>query len=81
MNSLEIDYFFLLFDKNSELTIFEYKKIIEICNEYELYIISINNNLNELNSEKIHIIDFKEKLKDNSDYLMADGIHLSEKVM
>lgn len=69
----------LLFDKNSELTIFEYKKIIEICNEYELYIISTNNNLNELNSEKIHIIDFKEKLKDNSDYLMADGIHLSEK--
>lgn len=69
----------LLFDKNSELTVNEYKKIIELCSTHEIYIISTSINLDTLNNEKVHIIDFQEELNNNSDYLIADGVHLSEK--
>ena len=69
----------LLFDKNSELTTNEYKKIIELCSTHEIYIISTSINLDTLNNEKVHIIDFQEELNNNSDYLIADGVHLSEK--
>lgn len=69
----------LLFDKNSNLTLEHYEKIIELCSENKIYIVTIDIELNSLTSEKVEIIDFTTVLKNNKDYYMADGIHLSQK--
>ncbi len=69
----------LIFDQNSELTENDYYKLIKLCADYELYILSSNLNLKELNNEKIKIIDFNQELINNKDYLIADGVHLSKK--
>ena len=69
----------LLFDKNSNMTLDDYKKIIELCLDHKIYIITIDIELNSLISKNVEIIDFTTELKNNKDYYMADGIHLSQK--
>ena len=69
----------LMFDKSSGLTVDNYKKIINLCAEYNLYIVSIDLDLNEIKGENVTIIDFNEEFKNNNDYYLADRIHLSEK--
>lgn len=68
----------LVFDKNSNLTIREYKKIIDLLSEYELYIVSSNHDLNKLEGN-VKIIDLKKELNNNKEYLMVDKIHLTKK--
>lgn len=68
----------LLFDKNSEMTIDNFKNIIELCKEHELYIVSTNLDLEELNNEKVHTINLINELN-NDEYFIADKIHLSDK--
>lgn len=70
------------FDNSINLSIEEYKNLISICENNKIYIISTNkdiiNNLSNLNNENIIIIDFYKEIKQNSNYLMPDKIHLTE---
>lgn len=67
------------FDNNSNLSLKDYQNLVELCKDNEIYILSVNNFLNKLNDENVKIINFYDKLQNNSDYVMIDGVHLSEK--
>lgn len=67
----------IAFDKSEKISNDEYKKIIDMCKDYELYIILVDGKI-ESKSKNVHIIDFKKDLEDNKNYLMVDGIHLSK---
>ena len=54
-----------------------YEEIISLCKDNEIYIISASGKLNEFTNNNVKIIDFYSELKSNPNYLMIDGIHLS----
>lgn len=57
----------------------DYEKIIDICKNYEVYIILTKKlNYKNLNNYKnVKVIDFYEEAKNNEEYLMENKIHLS----
>lgn len=67
------------FDSNLQLSIKEYEKIIDLCKSDNIYILTINNGIKDQlsNFSNVQIIDFTEEIK-NHNYLMPDGIHLTE---
>ena len=67
-----------LFDNNFKLTTKEYNEIIKLCNNYNIYIVSLNNNVNSNNiiNDNVKVIDFYKEIKNNN-YLMPDNIHLN----
>ena len=66
------------FDNSSNLSLKDYQNLIELCKNNEIYILSINKFTNNIISDNVKIIDFYEILQNNNDYIMVDGIHLSE---
>lgn len=72
----------LIFDANSNLDINEYQNLIKMCDKYKLYIVGLNSNISALSKydyENVILVDFYEQIKKHDDYLMADGIHLTDK--
>ena len=62
------------------ISIKEYQELIELCKNSKLYIVSSGKPLNTLGSySNVTIINFYSQIQKNKDYLMADGIHLTEK--
>jgi len=70
------------FDENFVLKSDEYKELINLCLNNQIYIISTNKisntNLSDINYENVKKIHFYEKIKSNNNYLMADKIHLTD---
>ena len=66
----------LMFDETSGLSTNDYKKIIALCKNYRIFIVSNNSNLEKLKSDNVSIIKIYNDVK-NGDYLMADGVHLN----
>ncbi len=73
----------LAFDSTIALNVIQYKNLINLCGDREVYILlfdkQIVNELSKLVNNKVNIIDFSKVLNENGDYLMVDGIHLSNK--
>ena len=70
----------LAFDNSTVISTKEYQEIIELCKDSKLYIISSGKPLDSLgNYDNVTIINFYGKIQKNKDYVMADGIHLTEK--
>ncbi len=71
------------FDNSSNLKKNDYKKLLELCENHEIYILSsdekTNKFLKELDFNNVTILDFYQEIKKNNDYLMADKIHLTNK--
>lgn len=67
-----------LFDNSFKLTTKEYNEIIKLCNSYNIYIISLNSNINSNNitNDNVKVIDFYKEIKNNN-YLMPDNTHLN----
>ena len=67
-----------LFDNSFKLTTKEYNEIIKLCNNYNIYIVSLNSNINSSNiiNDNVKAIDFYKEIKNNN-YLMPDNIHLN----
>lgn len=65
------------------LSLKDYQKLIELCQDRQVYIVvtkeSTMNKLGDLNNENVEIINFYEQIKDNKNYLILDGLHLSDK--
>ena len=80
-NTLNYKVVFVL-DSNISLTKEEYYDLIEMCKEHKIYIVSTNkkdiNNLSDLEYDNVTVIDFYAEIKKHDNYLMVDGIHLSE---
>lgn len=72
----------LFFDFQVRITEDEYRELLEICDNNELYVLSTNmvtNNLiNNIDNEHIHLLDFYSEIKNHDEYLMKDYIHLTE---
>ena len=65
------------FDNSAKLTNDEYQELIDLCVDHDIYIINMTNKTLSLNNAKV--IDFYQEIKNNSGYLMADKIHLTDK--
>lgn len=78
-NSLTYRLVFLL-DNSLNISKKEYLELFDLCKDKEVYILSINNNLKDLdlsNYPNIKVLSFYEEILLHKDYLLADGIHLS----
>ena len=66
----------LVFDSLTNLNIKDYKKILNLLKNKEVYIVSLTDiDLKSLNAK---IINFKKEIDIHEDYLLADKIHLSD---
>ncbi len=72
----------LAFDNNVKLSKGEYQELIELCQEHEIYILATNEqsitDLSNFNYENVIIINFYKEIQFFKNYLMADGIHLTD---
>lgn len=68
-----------LFDEKANITKKEYENLINLCNDYEIYICNITNQKYNFKNQNVKIIEFYKEIKENKDYLMDDKVHLSEK--
>ena len=70
----------IAFDNSTVISTKEYQELIESCKDSKIYLVSSGKPLDSLgNYENVTIINFYNKIQKNKDYLMADGIHLTEK--
>ena len=70
----------IAFDNSTVISTKEYQELIELCKDSKIYLVSSGKPLDSLgNYENVTIINFYNKIQKNKDYLMADGIHLTEK--
>ena len=76
-NSLTNKIYFAL--DSSILKTEDYVKLLELCSDNQVYLIKLDKNLKIDASGNLNIIDFSADLLNNSDYLMPDKIHLTEK--
>lgn len=72
----------LALDNNIKLSKLEYQELIELCQNHEIYILATNEqalyNLSTLNYGNVIIINFYKSIQFYKNYLMADGIHLTD---
>ena len=72
----------LVFDRSANLGINEYKDILELCQNYEVFVVSMNDkqtsSLENIKNANFKLINFSKEISNNKDYLLKDNIHLSE---
>lgn len=64
------------FDKTLEISSNEYQEVIDLCKDYKIYILDIENKYNFI-YENVNIINFYDELIIHPEYLMVDKIHLT----
>ena len=70
----------IAFDNSTVISTKEYQELIDLCKDSKLYILSSGKPLDSLSKyDNVEIINFYSKIQKNKDYLLADGIHLTEK--
>lgn len=67
------------FDNLANISVKEYQELIELCKERQIYIVSTIKPLNSLNGKNVTVINLYNEIHKHKEYLMADGIHLSDK--
>ena len=67
------------FDSSISLSLDEYKELIELCDNNEIYIVLTKKDRKLLNTdyENVTFIKFFEEIENNDNYIMADKIHLT----
>ena len=66
----------LVFDSSFKMSAKQYKELVLLLKDTRIYLIYLNDSF--VNKDKnTQIIDFNEDIKNNSDYLISDLIHLS----
>lgn len=68
------------FDSLSKLSSSDYIYLIDLCSDKEIYVVALTQKLyNDLSKiENVTVINFYEEIQKHSEYLMVDGIHLTE---
>lgn len=67
------------FDESSNLNIKDYKELIELCSDYEVYVVAFDKTISKLdNYSNVTVLNFYKEIKKHKDYLMADGKHLTK---
>ena len=75
-NTLEHKLFFA-FDTLSKITDKDYEKLVELCNDNEIYILNMNERRLNISNENVKVIDFYKELINNDNYFLKDKVHLS----
>lgn len=75
-NNLSYNIVFM-FDKSLKLTNREYDEIINLCKNHNIYLVDMNNAI-KIDNDNVKIINFYDKLKNNSKYTSFDNIHLTK---
>ena len=65
-------------DSTSKISNNEYNKLVDIIQDKEIYLVSVDKNINII-YENVNVIDFYKEIKENNNYLMPDKIHLTDK--
>ena len=63
-----------MFDKSLELSKEEYSKLVELCKDHKVYIVTLYKSIE---IENATVIDFSKDIN-NKDYVSFDGVHLSD---
>ncbi|MBR4231229.1 MAG: acyltransferase [Bacilli bacterium] len=66
----------LVFDSSFKMSTKQYKELTSLLKDTKIYIIYLNDSF-DIKDNNTQIIDFNKDLKNNSDYLLGDLIHLS----
>lgn len=69
----------LMFDRNANLSEADYKKIINLCSNYDLYICDTSGKDLIIPFENVTIIDFYSQILEHDNYVLGDKIHLTKK--
>lgn len=64
-----------VFDNSFKITESEYKELVDLCKDHEIYIYSYNK-INQI--DFVTIIDLSEKLEDFENLFLSDKIHLTD---
>ena len=72
-----INNYVLVFDSSFRVTESEYKRLIDLIGNRNIYVLFINSRY-DLKYKEVKIINIDESLIDNKDYLLVDRIHLSD---
>ncbi len=67
----------LMFNSEMKLSEGEYKEIIDLCKEYNVYVTLVKDNIS-LEGDNVTVINFYKELKKNKDYTKFDGVHLTD---
>jgi len=65
------------FDTQANISNDEYKELIDLLGDREVYILSMQENQININLSNVKVVDFYNELEDSSEYLMVDRIHLT----
>ncbi len=77
-NSLNYKVVFAL-DSSIKLNKAEQESLIELCSDHQVYILYINDIEDYVfDYENVKTMNFYKEIKNNKNYLMADGIHLTD---
>ncbi len=70
-----------VFDKTMKINTEEYSELIHLCQSKKVYIVVIDETVKIpiQNEDQVTIINLAKETKDHKEYLMADGIHLTDK--
>ena len=74
-NSLEYKIVFV-FDTSSKFTKKNYIKLVDLCKNHEVYIVNLSEE--KIDIDGVKIVNFSKELKKNPDYVMIDGVHLTD---
>jgi len=70
------------FDSSIDINIEEYQKLINMCRNSKVYILSTDNEtikgLYNIINDNVVVIDFYKEIKSNKNYLEVDKIHLTD---
>lgn len=66
----------LVFDKTINLNNKKYQEIIDLFKDYNLIVLALNDSVEKL--QGITCLNFYNEAEENSEYYMADGVHLTE---
>ena len=66
----------LVFDSSFKMSTKQYKELASLLKDTKIYLIYLNDSFDNKDNNT-QIIDFNKDLKNNSDYLLGDLIHLS----
>ena len=64
-----------IFDKTANI---DFDKILSVCSDYNLFIVNTSKAIIS-NKEKVSYINIYDEILNNSEYVMVDGIHLTDK--
>ena len=76
-NTLEYKLVFM-FSKDSMINEEDYEKIVELCENFKIYICNMTDKKLNISKDNVSVIDFYSDVKKHSNYMLSDKKSLSK---